>query len=98
MNTHATDTFDVEQLVPGFRIPRQPAAAQDDAAVLAAAAIRTRQWRSPLPGPLTPGSDRHRRETCRMFLDTFNPYRPCWTGRSWRRRTARIVALPILLR
>lgn len=96
MDQHVMDTFDVAGLVPGFRPPPQPEA-QIDAQLLAAAEVRTREWRSPLPGNLTPGSDRHRQATCRMFLDTFNPYRPAvldWPVLAPAER-ARIVALPI---
>jgi hypothetical protein len=102
MDKHAIDTFDVGQLVPGFRPPLQAAAAiddttTDDAAALAAAEHRMRHWRSPLSGPLVHGSVRHRNETCRMFRDTFNPYRPAvldWPVLTPAER-ARIVALPI---
>jgi len=91
------DTFDVGQLVPGFRPPPQAAPAEIDPAALAAAQARTRHWRSSLPGPLIPGTDRHRVETCRMFRETFNPYRPAvldWPTLAPAER-ARIVALPI---
>ena len=96
MDGHATDTFDVAGLVPGFRPPPQPAPAQDDAQ-LAAADARMRHWREPADGPLVPGSDRHGDATCRMFRDTFNPYRPAvldWPVLEPAVRD-RIVALPI---
>jgi hypothetical protein len=56
-----------------------------------------RCWRSRLVGKLVPGSERHRQETCRMFRETFNPYRPAvldWPVLAPAERD-RIVALPI---
>src|SRR4051812_38997854 len=99
MDSYARDAFDVERLVPGFRPPPQPAAAAGagDAAAIAAADVSMRHWRSPLPGPLAPGSDAHRQAICRMFRDTFNPYRPAvldWPQLAPEVRD-RIVALPI---
>jgi len=100
MDSYARDAFDVERLVPGFRPPPQPAAAAgagDAAAAIAAADVSMRHWRSPLPGPLAPGSDAHRQTVCRMFRDTFNPYRPAvldWPQLMPEVRD-RIVALPI---
>ncbi|RYE98846.1 MAG: ferritin-like domain-containing protein, partial [Oxalobacteraceae bacterium] len=80
MERQSLDRFDVERLVPGFRSPPCPAAAAGeaaaDAAAVAAADTAMRHWRSPHPGPLVPGSDAHREASCRMFRDTFNPYRP----------------------
>ncbi|MDR3535839.1 MAG: ferritin-like domain-containing protein [Acetobacteraceae bacterium] len=35
-----------------------------------------RHWRWPFPGKLPVGSDDHRDAACRMFAETFNPYRP----------------------
>jgi hypothetical protein len=95
MDEHATDPFDVATLVPDFRPP--PASTYDDSAQLAAADARMRHWRYPAAGPLVPGSDRHGDATCRMFRDTFNPYRPAvldWPKLAPATR-ARIVALPI---
>ena len=98
MDADATDAFDVAGLVPGFRPPPQPAAGHShDHAQLAAADARMRHWRDPAGGPLVPGSDRHGDATCRMFRDTFNPYRPAVLD--WPRLEPavrdRIVALPI---
>jgi len=96
MDTYATDAFDVAGLVPGFRPPPQPAPGHDDAQ-LAAADARMRHWRDPAAGPLVPGSDRHGDATCRMFRDTFHPYRPAvldWPVLEPALRD-RIVALPI---
>ncbi len=41
-----------------------------------AADLAARHWRWPVQGALPIGSDAHRDAACRMFLDTFNPYRP----------------------
>jgi hypothetical protein len=95
MDEHATDPFDVASLVPGFRPP--PVSTHDDSTQLAAADARMRHWRYPAAGPLVPGSARHGDATCRMFVDTFNPYRPAvldWPVLAPATR-ARIVALPI---
>jgi hypothetical protein len=50
-----------------------PAATPAD---IAAADNAARHWRFPDPSPLRPGSDRHKQAACRMFRDTFNPYKP----------------------
>ena len=41
-----------------------------------AADRQAREWRFPAPGPLAIGSDTHREAACRMFRETFNPYKP----------------------
>ncbi|WP_036167675.1 hypothetical protein [Massilia sp. 9096] len=100
MGEHFNDGFEIEQLVPGFRPPQQGAVVDhgrfDDAAV-AAADKEMRHWVSQAAGPLAPGSEQHRAETCRMFRETFNPYRPAVLD--WPQlepaALARIVALPI---
>lgn len=90
------DAFDTSELVPGFRPPPQ-AGTLPDRPALDEATRRSRRWQSPLDGPLVPGSDRHLRETCRMFRETFNPYRPAVLD--WPKldpdTLQRIVALPI---
>ncbi|WP_167759863.1 ferritin-like domain-containing protein [Massilia horti] len=97
MDQHVSDEFDVDQLVPGFRAPPQPAVPPTDPAVLDFAHHNTRHWFSPSRGPLKPGSDAHRHETCRMFRETFNPYRPAVLD--WPKldpaTLQRIVSLPI---
>jgi hypothetical protein len=99
MNAYLRDGFDIESLVPGFQPPplAVPGAGAAPAAALEAADAGMRHWRSEAAGPLAPGSEQHRRETCRMFRDTFNPYRPAVLD--WPRLApealARIVALPI---
>jgi hypothetical protein len=101
MDEHATDTFDVATLVPGFHPPPRPEASDaslpDASARLAAADARMRHWRDPADGAFTPGSDRHADATCRMFRETFNPYRPAvldWPVLAPATRE-RIAALPI---
>ncbi len=76
---------------PGGRVdPATPAAVE-------AADQRARNWRSPHGGTLRPGSELHKTETCRMFAETFNPYRPC--AIHWPQLSAeelqRITSLPI---
>jgi hypothetical protein len=100
MGEHCSDRFEIEQLVPDFRPPAQDAPthrSEPDGAALAAADIGMRRWASPAAGPLAPGSDLRRSETCRMFRETFNPYRPAvldWPALD-PAALARIVALPI---
>jgi hypothetical protein len=97
MDEHMMDGFDTEQLVPGFSAPQLQSAQAADRRVLDAAEQATRHWSSQVAGPLVPGSDLHRREVCRMFRETFNPYRP--SVLDWPKldpeALARIVALPI---
>jgi hypothetical protein len=100
MGEHFHDGFEIEQLVPGFRPPAQGVLTRQDmpdCAALAAADSGMRHWASPAAGTLAPGSDLHRQETCRMFRETFNPYRPAvldWPTLE-PAALARIVALPI---
>ncbi|MBN8905305.1 MAG: ferritin-like domain-containing protein [Rhodospirillales bacterium] len=47
-----------------------------DAGVVAAADHAARHWHWPFPGALPIGSDVHRDASCRMFAETFNPYKP----------------------
>ncbi len=90
------ENFDAERLIPGFTAPVLSDSAPDPAA-LAEADRRMRMWSSDVSGDWLPGSDAHRREACRMFRETFNPYRPAVLD--WPRldpaTQARIVALPI---
>jgi hypothetical protein len=96
MDAQPADLFDTSELVPGFRAPPQPETIPD-AALLAAATARSRHWTSRVAGPLAPGSEQHLDEACRMFRETFNPYRPAVLD--WPRLDAdalrRIVSLPI---
>jgi hypothetical protein len=50
---------------------RMPTQSEIDAADRGA-----REWQFPEPGPLPIGSERHRDAACRMFHETFNPYKP----------------------
>jgi hypothetical protein len=47
-----------------------------DPALTAAADRTSRNWTATEPGPLPPGTDAHMRAVCRMFRETFNPYKP----------------------
>jgi hypothetical protein len=96
MDDQALDVFDMGELVPGFKAPAQVAALPGDPA-LKAAEHAVRHWVSMEHGPLAPGSDRHRRAVCRMFRETFNPYRPAvldWPALD-PLTLQRIVSLPI---
>jgi hypothetical protein len=68
-----------------------------DAATIVAADHAARHWTSPEAGRLEPGSPAHLRATCRMFHETFNPYKPAVID--WPKldppALERIVALPI---
>jgi hypothetical protein len=64
---------------------------------VAAADLAAREWQWPAAGALPIGSDAHRDAACRMFHDTFNPYRPSiidWPPLSGEAR-ARLIGLPI---
>ena len=58
-----------------FLPPELPAASATSATIQAADQI-SRHWTSTQVGGLRPGSEAHKREVCRMFRETFNPYRP----------------------
>ncbi|MBS0220472.1 MAG: ferritin-like domain-containing protein [Proteobacteria bacterium] len=45
-------------------------------ALVEAADRLSRSWTSSHVGLLRPGSEEHKREVCRMFRETFNPYKP----------------------
>jgi hypothetical protein len=97
MNVQAMDAFAVEAIIPGFTAPRLPDCQKASRAMIDAAEQNTRQWRSQVAGPWRPGSAVHRREACRMFRETFNPYRPAvlnWPTLDPATRQ-RIVSLPI---
>jgi hypothetical protein len=97
MDEQAIDAFDMERIVPGFSAPPVGCSPHADRAALDAADHNSREWCSQVAGPLAPGSDLHRHEMCRMFRETFNPYRP--SVLDWPKldsdALARIVALPI---
>jgi hypothetical protein len=96
MSDPAFDDFAVEQLIHGFTAPTLPQR-RPEPGTLDVADRNARQWTSAVTGPLTPGSDAHRREMCRMFRETFNPYRP--SVLEWPKlepeALERIVSLPI---
>jgi hypothetical protein len=63
----------------------------------AAADRAARHWQWPVPGALPLGRDAHRDAACRMFHETFNPYRPSvidWPKLSDEAK-ARLTGLPI---
>ena len=74
--TFEREAFDPEALVPGYHEPVLPTG-EPDAATIAASEARTRHWSSDRQGKrIKYGSDEHKQMMCRMFADTFNPYRP----------------------
>ena len=38
--------------------------------------MSARHWNSPYTGMMPPGSEAHKLAVCRMFKETFNPYKP----------------------
>ncbi|MDB5839612.1 MAG: hypothetical protein JWQ23_1564 [Herminiimonas sp.] len=97
MDKRAIDPFDVEEMIPGFSAPQVQSWNKATRAAPDAAEENTRQWYSQVDRPFHPGSDIHRREVCRMFHETFNPYRP--SVLDWPTldpdALQRIIALPI---
>jgi hypothetical protein len=96
MSEQTLESFDVEWLIPDFTAP---ALAQlgPGRETVEAAEFNTRHWVSDAEGEFTPGSELHLREMCRMFRETFNPYRPAvldWPQLEPQARE-RIVSLPI---
>jgi len=90
------ESFETQAFVPDFVAPEMPEYDSGSPAV-EAADRRARHWTSSHVGPLTPGSDVHKREVCRMFRETFNPYRPsviAWPDLSDDARR-RVTSLPI---
>jgi hypothetical protein len=90
------DHFATETLVPGFTPPELPTASPTPAAIEAADKA-ARHWASEKPGPFRPGSEIHKSELCKMFRDTFNPYRPsviAWPSLA-PEALRRITSLPI---
>jgi hypothetical protein len=90
------DLFATQMRALGFSRPDLPADPPGPAAT--AAADRTsRTWTSTHVGALVPGSEAHKREVCRMFQETFNPYRPsiiAWPKLS-PEALQRVTSLPI---
>jgi hypothetical protein len=67
--------FASQMLALGFTPPHLPIDRPPPAAVETADRI-SRHWSSKHAGALQLGSEAHKREVCRMFRETFNPYRP----------------------
>ncbi len=68
-----------------------------DPDTIAAADRASRHWRSDLAGSLAIGSDTHKALACRMFRETFNPYKPTiidWPELDGPARE-RLISLPI---
>ena len=90
------EAFDTETLVPGYHEPVLPTG-EPDAATVAASEERTRHWSGNGQGRIKYGSPEHKQMMCRMFEETFNPYRP--SVLKWPTLDAeslhRIVSLPI---
>ena len=66
-------------------------------ASVAAADHASRHWTTDVTGLIPIGSDLHKQVTCRMFRETFNPYKPSiidWPKLSAEARE-RLVNLPI---
>ena len=90
------DLFKTQLFAAGFTPPQRPADPPASAAVEAAERT-SRFWISTHVGALRPGSDAHKREVCRMFHETFNPYQPsviAWPKLS-PAMLQRITSLPI---
>jgi hypothetical protein len=76
-------------LLANLQSATAPAVAQADQAA--------RHWTAAEPGPIPVGSDLHKRVSCRMFRETFNPYKPSiidWPKLSPEARE-RLISLPI---
>jgi hypothetical protein len=99
LETHdpcSRNPFSIETLVPDFIPPELPATSSSPDAV-ATADRSSRHWTSESAGALHPGTETHKRDVCRMFRETFNPYRPSVID--WPKlpaeTVARLQALPI---
>src|SRR5216684_7383795 len=90
------DLFSIQMRALGFSRPELPADPPGPAAMAAADRV-SRYWTSTHVGALRPGSEAHKREVCRMFHETFNPYRPSII--SWPKLSPemlqRVTSLPI---
>ena len=90
------DLFTTQMRELGFSPPELPADPPSSAAMAAADRV-SRYWTSTHAGALVPGSEAHKREVCRMFQETFNPYRPSIIA--WPKLTPealqRVTSLPI---
>ena len=90
------DMRTVEEPAFGFMPPELPDHPATPGAVEAFDRV-SRQWTSTHVGALRPGSDAHKRETCKMFRETFNPYKPSVIA--WPKlnpvELQRVITLPI---
>jgi hypothetical protein len=90
------DLFAATMAASGFAPPELPDGPPSPEA-MDAADRTTRYWTSPHIGELRPGSPDHQHEACRMFRETFNPYRPAVIA--WPRISPemlqRVTSLPI---
>jgi hypothetical protein len=91
-----SDLFAAKMAAIGFAPPELPDG-QPTPEALEAADRASRFWTSAHAGELRVGSPDHRREACRMFRETFNPYRPAVIA--WPKLTPdmlqRVTSLPI---
>ncbi len=81
----------------GLELAGPDLAVAPTAAAVAAADHDARHWQAEDPDPIRIGSARHKQLVCRMFRDTFNPYKPSiidWPLLSPEARD-RLVGLPI---
>jgi hypothetical protein len=88
--------FATDALVTGFTPPEMPVESPT-AVQLAQYDRTTRYWTSAHTGDWRVGSEIHKREVCKMFRETFNPYRPAvidWPELD-SEELARLTALPI---
>jgi len=88
--------FATEAALSGFMPPELPVEVPT-AEILAEYDRLSRCWTSTHAGELRVGSEVHKREVCRMFRETFNPYRPSvidWPNLS-AEELQRLTSLPI---
>jgi hypothetical protein len=94
--TDPNDLFVATMAAAGFAPPELPEEQPKPEAVEAADRL-SRSWTSRHAGMLRAGSPEHLHETCRMFRETFNPYRPAVIA--WPRLSPemlqRLTSLPI---
>ena len=94
--TDHNELFAAAMLSIGFAPPELPDGRLEPTA-LEAALRKSRHWISPHVGELRVGSPAHSHEVCRMFRETFNPYRPSIIA--WPKLTPdmlqRVTSLPI---
>ena len=88
--------FAADAFVTGFRPPERPLGSPT-AVQLAEYDRSTRHWTSVHMGDWRVGSEIHKHEVCKMFRETFNPYRPAvidWPELD-SEELARLTSLPI---